>query len=165
MSKPAIEVKNLSKVYNIGQYNQDLAIKQFLIERQLEGRKLECWHIKDKDFQGQGGNWDYNPDYIIKTDGKEYIVEVKVQVALLKEDIDLKLSQLKRLAKEKGFVFYATEKMYSITSAEYLLDIGRIIKSKRFKDKLVCQVDIEDLNWQYWEHRPKFERYSNYARA
>lgn len=50
----------------IGQHNQQLAIDQFLVDYFIENNKLlECQHNKDKDFQTNGGNWEYNADYII----------------------------------------------------------------------------------------------------
>lgn len=77
----------------IGQYNQQIAIDQFLVDYFInKNQLLEYQHNKDKDFQTNGGSWEYNADYIIIGDNITP-VEVKVQLAPLTDTIDIKASQ------------------------------------------------------------------------
>lgn len=152
------------KVYEqntlIGQRNQAIAIEQYRIDRSIENKpNIKFYIIPDKEFQKDDGSWGYNSDYLFEIDDVKYPVEVKVQLALLKDTIDLKLNQLKYLASNKGFVFYALENKYFIHNAQYLLDNGRIIKSKRFINKPVCQIETHNLAWRYWLHKPEFISY------
>lgn len=144
----------------IGQHNQAIAIEQYRIDRTIQRKpNIRVFVIPDKEFQRQDGSWGYNSDYIFEIDDIQYPVEVKVQMAKLTDTIDLKLNQLKYLAKNNGYILYATPKRYFIHSAQFLMDNGSIIKSKRFKDKPVCQINVINLNWEYWLHKPDFVSY------
>lgn len=142
----------------IGQHNQQLAIDQFLVDYFIENNKLlECQHNKDKDFQTNGGNWEYNADYIIIGDNITP-VEVKVQLAPLTDTIDIKASQVRKLG-DNGIFLYALPKQYAIIKAKTILSEGCIIKSKRFLNKPVYQLQTDKINWIYWLHKPKFISY------
>lgn len=142
----------------IGQYNQAQAINQFLIDYNIEtGKKLVCYHIKDKEFQTQGGSWEYQADYELEGDTKTPL-EVKVQMAILTETIDIKASQVKKI-KDNGVILYALRDKYSLIPAKDIYDNGSIIKSKRFKGKPVYQLKTDAIQWKSWLHKPEFMNY------
>lgn len=63
---------------------------------------------------------------------------------------------------DKGLFLYALPKQYALLKATTILDKGRIIKSKRFNNKQVYQLQTSSINWIYWIywlHYPKFISY------
>lgn len=144
----------------VGQHNQELAINQFLIDYQIEKRvKLKCYHIKDKDFQGQGGSWEYNADYEIVGETTTP-VEVKVQMAPLGDTIDIKASQVNKLG-SSGVFLYALKDKYALLKANTIKQSKCIIKSKRFGGKEVYQLETDKINWVRWLHKPDFVNYES----
>lgn len=148
-----------------GTYNQELAIQQLIIDRYIEyGIRLKCIQNPDKAFQKEKGYWQYNPDYIVIHNEIEIPTEVKVQMTSLKDDLDLKVSQIDRLIQLRGAILYATKTKYCLIYAQVIKDIGKIVESARFGNKKVYQVSTKELDWNYWIHYPEFRDYKNNER-
>lgn len=146
--------------FSAGTHNEIPAMEQLRIDRFIQtGQQLRYTHHEDKQFQTEDGSWEYQADYTVYYDGKVIPTEVKVQMTSLKETIDLKAGQIDRLIPIKGVVLYATKDRYSLTYAKQIKQLGQLIRSTRFKDKLVYQVNVNDLVWEYWVHKPDFKSY------
>lgn len=148
--------------FNIGTHNQELAIKQFQIDRLLVDpyNPIAFKHNPDKTFQKEDGTWEYNPDYIIFSKGNIVPLEVKVQMTPLSNTIDLKCSQVYRLKEVSGYILYALRDRYSLIEPSTAVKLGTVINSDRFGGKKVFQIGTDLLRWVLWIHYPDFVKYN-----
>lgn len=72
---------------------------------------------------------------------------------------DVAIGQHNQQLGDNGIFLYALPKQYAIIKAKTILSEGCIIKSKRFLNKPVYQLQTDKINWIYWLHKPKFISY------
>lgn len=148
--------------YNVvGKYNQDLCIKQYITDKFINENKFYnfIWQ-PEKDFaENDNEVKDYQPDYILIVDDKEYALEIKVQMVPLNHNIHIKYNQIKKLIEMGGFVLLSTKDRYFIHSARYLLNVSNgIIFSNKLFSKCI-DIEADKVTWINWLHKPKYKEY------
>lgn len=145
-----------------GKYNQQLAIEQFLIDKQSENKMYGYQYIEDEDFMTENASWSYSPDYILITDKlQQYYVEVKVQMKPFGENVHIKQNQIDKLIILNGFVLYSTDKQYFIHSAKYLKEVSDGIIFSNKLNKKCYDIVTDKLKWTYWLHYPDYKSYAS----